>query len=200
MPISTKQIPIFPLEVFLLPGEELPIRIFEPRYQELVNDLDKTGESFGIPFVLNEKIMAYGSEVELSNIVARNSLGQMVVIVKGVRNFHLLQYSEAPTSKPYGSGAIEYIDDDFRSTNPELIVLAKKLKLEISENLGILVKDEAISLTSVAKGLMMTSEDKYTFYSLRSKTKMENFLIKRLRFIEQIQKQEKLLANNFSLN
>lgn len=79
-------------------------------------------------------------------------------------------------------------------------MLAKKLKLEISENLGILVKDEAISLASVAKGLMMTSEDKYTFYSLRSKTKMENFLIKRLRFIEQIQKQEKLLANNFSLN
>jgi Lon protease-like protein len=199
MTASTKLMPIFPLEVFICQGRRF-IRIFEPRYQELINDLGNTGESFGIPFLFNEKIMAYGSEVELASIVARNSLGQMVVVVKGIRNFHILQYSETLAGKPYGSGSIEYIDDDFHSTNPELIVLVKKLKLDVSEALGVLIKDEAISLASIARALMMTSTDKYTFYSLRSKTKMENFLIKRLRFIEQIQQQERLLANNFSLN
>jgi Lon protease-like protein len=30
--------PMFPLEVTLLPGEELPLRIFEPRYSALVRD------------------------------------------------------------------------------------------------------------------------------------------------------------------
>lgn len=30
--------PMFPLEVAMLPGEELPLRIFEPRYQALVSD------------------------------------------------------------------------------------------------------------------------------------------------------------------
>ena len=31
-------IPMFPLEVAMLPGEELPLRIFEPRYAALVRD------------------------------------------------------------------------------------------------------------------------------------------------------------------
>ncbi|WNG88276.1 LON peptidase substrate-binding domain-containing protein [Mycobacterium sp. ITM-2016-00317] len=31
-------VPMFPLEVAMLPGEELPLRIFEPRYAELVRD------------------------------------------------------------------------------------------------------------------------------------------------------------------
>jgi uncharacterized protein len=34
MPIT----PMFPLEVAMLPGEELPLRIFEPRYAALVSD------------------------------------------------------------------------------------------------------------------------------------------------------------------
>ncbi len=29
-------LPMFPLEVAMLPGEELPLRIFEPRYSAMV--------------------------------------------------------------------------------------------------------------------------------------------------------------------
>ena len=35
---ETKIIPIFPLDLVLFPRQELPLRVFEPRYKQLVDD------------------------------------------------------------------------------------------------------------------------------------------------------------------
>ncbi|BBZ62820.1 LON peptidase substrate-binding domain-containing protein [Mycolicibacterium monacense] len=44
--------PMFPLEVTMLPGEELPLRIFEPRYVALVQDcLAMTDPAFGVVLI-----------------------------------------------------------------------------------------------------------------------------------------------------
>ncbi|CAN5538417.1 LON peptidase substrate-binding domain-containing protein [soil metagenome] len=44
--------PMFPLETTLLPGEELPLRVFEPRYSALVRDtLDREDKSFGVVLI-----------------------------------------------------------------------------------------------------------------------------------------------------
>jgi Lon protease-like protein len=43
---------MFPLESVLLPGDELPLRIFEPRYSALVRDcLDREQKSFGVVLI-----------------------------------------------------------------------------------------------------------------------------------------------------
>jgi uncharacterized protein len=43
---------MFPLEVAMLPGEELPLRIFEPRYTALVSDCLATDDpSFGVVLI-----------------------------------------------------------------------------------------------------------------------------------------------------
>ncbi|HEX2399676.1 MAG TPA: LON peptidase substrate-binding domain-containing protein [Mycobacterium sp.] len=48
MPIT----PMFPLEVAMLPGEELPLRIFEPRYTALVQDcLAADDPAFGVVLI-----------------------------------------------------------------------------------------------------------------------------------------------------
>lgn len=200
MASTTKYMAMFPLQVFLLPGEEIPLRIFEPRYKQLINECNETGDTFGIPFMNNEEILPYGSEVELVNIVAKNSKGEMVILIKGVANFHLLNFKEKIPNKLYGGGIIEYIDDKFSTTNPELVVLVKKLNLNIDPLMGSLITDDAVNLMNVAKAIQLNSEEKYDFYSLRNEKLMVNYLIKRLRFIEQIQAQERLLENNFSLN
>ncbi|HNV52558.1 MAG TPA: LON peptidase substrate-binding domain-containing protein [Tenuifilaceae bacterium] len=191
---------MFPLGVFLLPGEEIPLRIFEPRYKQLINECEENGNTFGIPYIIGDEIKTYGSEVELLNVVAKNNKGEMVILIKGVKNFHLLDFSESLPGKLYGGGIIEYVDDIYSTTNPELTVLVKKLKLNIDQILGSLITNDAINLFSIAKSIMLNSNEKFSFYSLRDNYKMEKYLIKRLRFIEQMQVQEKLLENNFSLN
>ena len=42
---------MFPLESALLPGEDLPLRIFEPRYGALVRDCVGNGDPFGVVLI-----------------------------------------------------------------------------------------------------------------------------------------------------
>jgi Lon protease-like protein len=61
--------PMFPLEVAMLPGEELPLRIFEPRYVELVQDcLAMSDPAFGV--VLIEAGREVGGGDRRSNVGA----------------------------------------------------------------------------------------------------------------------------------
>lgn len=191
---------MFPLQTFLLPGEEIPLRIFEPRYIELIEDCERTGMKFGIPYSTKDEITSYGCEVELLSVVAKNSLKEMVVLIKCIRNFHLLDFYDELPNKQYGSGIIEYVDDDFNTTNPELIVLVKKLKLEINPIIGAIATYSSFNLFDIAKSLLLKSEDKYKLYSLRSQVRMEQYLIKQLKFYELVKNNEDALQKNFSLN
>jgi len=49
--LSTKTIPIFPLDLVLFPRQELPLRIFEPRYKQLVDDCMLSDGQFGVCLV-----------------------------------------------------------------------------------------------------------------------------------------------------
>ena len=45
---ETKIIPIFPLDLVLFPNQDLPLRIFEPRYKQMIDDCMVGGKEFGI--------------------------------------------------------------------------------------------------------------------------------------------------------
>jgi Lon protease-like protein len=51
-PTETFELPIFPLESVLMPHEQLPLRIFEPRYVALVNDCVRSpNPNFGVVLI-----------------------------------------------------------------------------------------------------------------------------------------------------
>lgn len=67
--------PMFPLQVAMLPGEELPLRIFEPRYTALVSDcLAVDDPAFGVVLI------AAGREVGGDD--SRNDIGALAHIAE----------------------------------------------------------------------------------------------------------------------
>ena len=48
---KSKVIPIFPLDLVLFPNQDLSLRIFEPRYKQMVDDCMLEGKEFGICLV-----------------------------------------------------------------------------------------------------------------------------------------------------
>ena len=64
---------MFPLGMVLFPAQMLPLRIFEPRYREMVSDCLRDDQSFGV--VLIER----GSEVGGGDV--RNGLGTLARII-----------------------------------------------------------------------------------------------------------------------
>jgi uncharacterized protein len=66
--------PMFPLEVAMLPGEELPLRIFEPRYTAMVSDCLAGEPVFGVVLI------AAGREVGGGDM--RSDVGVLARIVE----------------------------------------------------------------------------------------------------------------------
>ena len=57
MPSTIQEIPLFPLNAVIFPGGALPLRIFEPRYIDMVKDCMRDEHGFGIVLIKN------GSEI-----------------------------------------------------------------------------------------------------------------------------------------
>jgi Lon protease-like protein len=50
--VSARELPLFPLRTVLFPGGTLHLRIFEPRYLELVRDCTRLDRTFGVCLIL----------------------------------------------------------------------------------------------------------------------------------------------------
>ena len=190
----------FPLNIIVLPGEEVPLRIFEPRYKQLVEECMESSLPFGIPYINENGITELGSEVEISKLVGRNSNDDMVITVRGKSVFEIIDHINILPHKLYGGALAQHHMADFSTTNPEIAVRVKTLRINLSDELGTLVVGDNINMLDIAKAIMLKSEEKYRLLSLRSKSAMERLILTHLSFIELIRSQESKLENNFQLN
>jgi Lon protease-like protein len=58
---------LFPLRIFLFPGEQTTLHIFEPRYLQLVTECLSNNEYFGIPYQGKTTLSELGSLVKVSS-------------------------------------------------------------------------------------------------------------------------------------
>lgn len=191
----------FPLNLILLPGEEIPLRIFEPRYKQLINESLEYSLPFGIPYIDSKNgITRIGSEVEIINMAGRNANEDMVINIKGKALFKTIDYFPTLPNKLYGGTVSEPLNIDFITNNPEIVVKVKKLKLNIGNELGTFVRGNGIDMLDIARTLMLKSEEKHKLLSLPNSAVREQFMVNQLNFVEMIRHQEAKLEHNFQLN
>jgi len=194
------RIAAFPLNLILLPGEEIPLRIFEPRYKQLIEECLESKLPFGIPYMNNGEIDEIGSEVEVVKLVGRNENDDMVILIRGKSLFKTIDYFPVLPRKLYGATVSESLSIDFTTTNPELAVKIKTLRLNISSEFGTLITGVGINMLDIARAIMLKSDEKYKLLSLQSNEAREQFMLNQLKFVEIIRNQELRLENNFQLN
>jgi Lon protease-like protein len=103
------EIPIFELPVVLLPGELLPLHIFEERYKRMIGDCLDADEPFGIVFRDTDgSARRVGCEARVAEITERFDDGRMNIVVAGERPFKVLERFEATR---YPAGEVAPIDD-----------------------------------------------------------------------------------------
>lgn len=190
----------FPLNLILLPGEELPIRIFEPRYKQLVDECITGSKPFGIPYLHEGEITTIGSEVEIVKLVGKNSNDDMVILIRGKSLYRTIEFFPTLPDKLYGGTISQSITTDFTTQNPDVVVKVKKLKLNVNDQLGTFVRGNGLNILDIAKSIMMKSNDKHKLLSLNSESAREQFIINQLSFVEMIREQEGKLEHDFNLN
>ena len=77
-------IPMFPLGILPLPGELVPLHIFEPRYKQLLHDAETDDISFGIYFSHEVNAEKIGSLMKLETIIKRYPAGEADIIVNDI--------------------------------------------------------------------------------------------------------------------
>ena len=197
---ESKQLALFPLPSFVLPNEELPLRIFEPRYKELINDVIDTGMTFGIPYISMDGLTQVGTEVRLEKVLAENNKGEMVIMIKGVSIFKIVTFSNKLPGKLYGGGHVVELITDHETNNPDIMVLVKQLGLNFNGIYGSLPTRMKADIYEIATKIYLTQEEKYFLVTLNDIERKESFLHKMLQFQALIKNQEELLRSNFSLN
>ena len=103
---------LFPLGIVLLPGEVVPLHIFEERYKLLVNERLDGGE-FGIVLADEEGARECGCTARVAELLEELDDGRMNILVQGGRRFRIvdLRTPDDPEAM-YLSGVVEYFDDE----------------------------------------------------------------------------------------
>jgi len=110
------RIPLFPLNVVLLPGADLPLHIFESRYRRMVRDCLDNKSEFGMLLALSDGIAGTGCTAEILEVVKRYNDGRMDILTVGRAPFRVV---ELFTEDPLLEGSVDYLDDRYSTSGPE---------------------------------------------------------------------------------
>ena len=126
-------LPLFPLNLVLLPYELLPLHIFEPRYKKMVKDHIEENKPFGIILNEGDVVCTKGCRVKIQKIYKKYSSGEYDILVQGVEQFRLLNTRmEGETV----IGEIDYMPINHNG-NEKLCKTIQDLYLQVLIKIGI---------------------------------------------------------------
>ncbi len=83
------RLPLFPLGLVLLPGEPVPLHIFEPRYKEMVRVCLDGDRPFGIVYASPTALAPVGCTVRIRSVATRYDDGRLDIVVVGEDRFRV---------------------------------------------------------------------------------------------------------------
>src|SRR5215467_14925935 len=112
-----ERIPLFPLNVVLLPGASLPLHIFEPRYKDMVKTCLEEKAEFGMLLALPKGVARVGCTAEILEVVKRYPDGRMDILTVGCAPFRVVELFQ---ENPLLEGQVDYLEDREIPTTPNI--------------------------------------------------------------------------------
>jgi Lon protease-like protein len=102
-------LPLFPLQVVLLPGSQLPLHIFEDRYKEMIGEVLRDKLEFGVVLASEKGIVNTGCTAVVDRVLKEYPDGRLDILTRGRRRFEVLLLND---ERSFLRGAVEFFDDD----------------------------------------------------------------------------------------
>ena len=187
---------MFPLTIFPLPGEMVPLHIFEPRYKQLLEDVVTCDISFGIYFNHTSNTSKMGSLVKLESVIKRYPGGESDIIVKCIDLFEMDTMFRSYRDKQYPGADVNFWNVDLK------VQVSDALHAEFVSYLALLKinrHSEESSVFGIANELNLDFEDRLKFVQAED-DRRETFLLSRLRFQKHVMLEAEKLKDVFHLN
>ena len=134
-------LPIFPLELVLLPGVPLPLHIFEPRYKEMIAECLEQKKPFGVVRASSDGVADIGCTAEIMSVTKKYDDGRMDILTRGVDRFEVLEVNEERSFLQAEIAMVHDEDEDGDGGEParptaEMVTQAVRLHAEIAKLAG----------------------------------------------------------------
>ncbi len=116
-----EELPLFPLRTVLFPGGVMPLRVFEPRYVDMVSRCMREGIGFGIVLIRSgaearvsredaqPEIFSIGTEAQIIDFNQAEN-GMLGIVSRGMRKFVVHDTTEA--ANHLLMGRVEFLPDE----------------------------------------------------------------------------------------
>ena len=128
-------LPIFPLELVLLPGVPLPLHIFEPRYKEMIAECLEQKKPFGVVRASSAGVADIGCTAEIMSVTKKYDDGRMDILTRGVERFEVIHVNE---DRSFLQAEISVVQDEDEAGKPaaQMVTQAVRLHAEITKLAG----------------------------------------------------------------
>lgn len=187
---------MFPLTIFPLPGELVPLHIFEPRYRQLLQDAEKSDIHFGIYYNHVGNTQKMGSLMKLESVIKRYPGGETDIIVKCYDLLSLITLYRTFRDKPYPGGEVSCWNIDTGMS------INEKLETEFLEYLSLLKINQGArqySVYHIAVELNLSFEDRLKLVAM-DPARQESFLQSRMKYLGTLLKEAEKAKHTFHLN
>ena len=140
MSSDSKKLPLFPLSTVIFPGGALPLRIFEPRYLDMVKNCMRNELGFGIALIKNGKEFGKAAEVYKTGTECRigdwETLpdGLLGITAYGERKFHIEETNIEANQLLIGD--VQYLEEGPDLALPEEFEALHSLLQDIITQIG----------------------------------------------------------------
>jgi Lon protease-like protein len=110
-----REFPLFLLPIVALPGELIPLHVFEERYKTMIGECIEKEREFGIVWLSDESLREVGCAARIEQVLERAEDGRLNVAVRGTRPFRVL---ERQSHLAYPAGVVDFVED--RAEEPDL--------------------------------------------------------------------------------
>ena len=103
-----QEIGLFPLGLVLLPTEQVPLHIFEPRYRELIAECLSDDDPFGLVYADEDGVREVGTLATVVEVTDRFDDGRLNIVVEGGERFRLVELTDG---RSFQTGTVEVVAD-----------------------------------------------------------------------------------------
>lgn len=199
----TNFIPLFPLELVPFPGEKLNLHIFEPRYKQLIGDCVAQGKPFGIIAVINNKLMEYGTLMQVAEVKKLYEDGRMDIATRATEVFRVLELVKDLPDKLYSGAIVTYPQNEIVVYLPALQPVLRQIQellLMLQSPKAFPKPDNELCSYDVASMTGLSIEEAYDLLQLLREDQRIEYLRRHMQKVLPVVKEMELLKSKIKLN
>ncbi len=166
---TSERFPLFPLGIVLLPGEVVPLHIFEERYKLMIGLCLENESEFGILFSGDDGIASIGCAATVTQLLERMEDGRMNILVEGTRPFRIVRRVD---DLEYPAGDVELLGEIDAPADPAAGAAARKAYADLVEHVTDARPGETelaeLDAYGMASTIAFDAPDKQSLLELRS--------------------------------